>query len=72
MPTKNSNIDEVLGKARETARKTRELLREAEVLHNAVDAAHRKAEQLHGKIIKSRQEAQDRNKRRAEKIHSSD
>ena len=67
MATKNPNLDEVLGKAQETARKTRELLREAEVLHDSADAAHRKAEELHGKITKSREAARDRNKRNSNK-----
>lgn len=67
MPTKNPNVDEVLGRARDTARKTQELLREAEALHSTADAAHRKAEEIHGKITQSRQAASDRNKRRARK-----
>lgn len=67
MATKNANLDEVLGKARDTARKTQELLREAEVLHNTADAAHRKAEEIHGRITQSRQAAHDRNNRKARK-----
>jgi len=64
MPTKDVSLDEVLGKARETARKTQELLREAEALHNMAGATQRKAEELHGKMIENREVARDRNNRR--------
>ena len=67
MPTKNPSLDEVLGKAKETARKTQELLREAEALRNNADAAHRKAQEIHGQITHNRQALQDRNKRKAGK-----
>ena len=65
MPTKNANLEEVLGRARETARKTQELLRVAEALHNTADAAQRKAAEIHGRIRQSRQAAPDRNERKA-------
>ena len=60
MADKHSNLDDVLGRAQETARKTRELLQEAHSLHDAADAAHKKAAQIHGSIVKQRKEAETR------------
>ena len=58
MANKDSQLDDILGRAQETARKTRELLQEAHTLHDAADAAHKKAAQIHGTIIKQRKQAE--------------
>ena len=60
MANKDSRFDDIIGRAQEATRKTRELLQEAHSLHDAADAAHKRAAQVHGTIIKQRQQAETR------------
>ena len=55
MAIKNSNLREVLDRARETAKRAQDLLREAHSLCDVADAAHKKAERLHGTIRERRE-----------------
>jgi len=65
MPKKPpANIDDVLVKAQETAKRTKRLMREAHDLHDNIEQAHNRARQLHEQIKDKRQRARSLRERK--------